>query len=237
VRFVVISGSRCSEALAEEVQELLEDGKLLQLWGMSELQAGAFSRLDDPRPARMSAVGRVSPGIEVRIVDGTGAGCPADIEGELLVRGSSVFRGYLGNAAATASALTADGWFRTGDLATLDAMGQLRITGRLKDVINRGGVKFNPADIESLLETHPAVISAAIVPMPDPILGERACCFVVLKTGATVSLDDVRHFLDGHGVTKFKWPEHLEVVEAMPLTPTRKIMKSELIRRLPTSLS
>jgi cyclohexanecarboxylate-CoA ligase/acyl-CoA synthetase len=237
LRFVVVSGSRCPESLAAEVQHLLDDGKLLQLWGMSELQVGTFSRLDDPQQARLSAVGRVSPGIEVRIVDGTGAICPADIEGELLVRGSSVFRGYLGNAAATASALTADGWFHTGDLATLDATGQLRLTGRLKDVINRGGVKFNPADIESLLETHPAVISAAIVPMPDPILGERACCFVVLKAGATVNLDDVRRFLDGHGVTKFKWPEHLEVVEAMPLTPTRKIMKSELIRRLPASLS
>jgi cyclohexanecarboxylate-CoA ligase/acyl-CoA synthetase len=81
------------------------------------------------------------------------------------------------------------------------------------------------------------VISAAIVPTPDPILGERACCFVVLKPGATLSLDDVRRFLDGHGVTKFKWPEHLEVVEAMPLTPTRKIMKSELIRRLPASVT
>ena len=237
LRFVVISGSRCPESRAEEVQQLLGDGKLLQLWGMSELQVGTFSRPSDPRQARLTAVGRVSPGIEVRVVDGDGAGCPAGVEGELLVRGSSVFRGYLGNAAATASAMTADGWFRTGDLATLDATGQLRLTGRLKDVINRGGVKFNPADIESLIETHPAVISAAIVPTPDPILGERACCFVVLKPGATLSLDDVRRFLDGHGVTKFKWPEHLEVVEAMPLTPTRKIMKSELIRRLPASVT
>ena len=95
-----------------------------------------------------------------------------------------MFEGYLDNAEATAAAFTADGWFRTGDLARLDAAGNLEITGRLKDVINRGGVKFNPADVEAIIGAHAAVAQCAIVPMPDPVLGERACCFVVLKPGA-----------------------------------------------------
>src|SRR5262249_14338208 len=146
---------------------------------------------------------------------------PAGSEGELQVRGASVFSGYLDNAEATAAAFTRDGWFRTGDLARLDAAGNLQITGRLKDVINRGGVKFNAADVETIIAAHAAVAQCAIVPMPDPVLGERACCFLVLKPGAgAVSLDDLRTYLSGRDVAKIKWPERVEIIAEMPMTPT-----------------
>ena len=201
-----------------------------QLWGMSELQAGAFTRPDDPLEARTSSAGRASPGTGLRVIEG-GAPCPADIEGELQVRGPSLFSGYLDNAAASADAFTEDGWFRTGDLAVMDAAGFIRITGRSKDVINRGGVKFNPADVEDLLAGHPAFAQCAIVPVPDATLGERACLVAILRPGdEQPTLDDLRAFLTEAGVAKTKWPERLEFVDEMPMTPTRKVKKAELAK-------
>lgn len=229
LKFLQISGSACPPQLARTIQAMMPDGKVVQLWGMSEMQAGAFNRPGDSEQARMESAGRASPGTELRIVlDGMNA--PADEEGELQVRGASVFDGYLDNAEATASAFTADSWFRTGDLARMDAEGNMRITGRLKEVINRGGVKFNPADIEALIDRHAAVLQCAIVPMPDPVLGEKACCFAVLKPNAALTLDDIRAWLTQHEISKTKWPERLEIVAEMPMTPTRKIKKAELVK-------
>jgi cyclohexanecarboxylate-CoA ligase len=209
-------------------------GQVQQLWGMSEMQAGTYTRPGDAIEIRSRSAGRASPGTELRIADDT-TPLPPGTEGELQARGLSVFEGYLDNPAATAACFTTDGWFRTGDLARLDEAGNLELTGRLKDVINRGGVKFNPTDIEALIERHPAVAQCAIVPMPDPVLGERACCFVVLKPGASpFDLDALRAFLASHNIAKLKWPERLDVIDEMPLTPTRKVKKSELAARLAT---
>ena len=232
LRFVLISGSICPPALAHAVQDLMPNGKVLQLWGMSEMQAGTFTRPGDPLGVRSSTAGRASPGTELRIADGD-TPLAANTEGELQARGRSVFAGYLDNAAATAAAFTPDGWFRTGDLARLDAQGNLEITGRLKDVINRGGVKFNAADVETIIGAHGAVAQCAIVPMPDAVLGERACCFVVLKPGAdAITIDDLRAFLAARDVAKLKWPERVEIIADMPMTPTRKVKKTELIALL-----
>jgi len=232
LRFLQISGSNCPPALARTVQDLMPAGKVAQLWGMSELQAGAFTRPGDPLDVRATSAGSASPGTALRIADGA-TPLAADAEGELQVRGASVFSGYLDNADATAAAFTDDGWFRTGDLARLDAGGNLQITGRLKDVINRGGVKFNCADIETILSAHQAIAQCAIVPMPDPVLGERACCFLVLNPGAApVTLDDLRVFLQARDVAKTKWPERVEIISDMPMTPTRKVKKAELIALL-----
>jgi cyclohexanecarboxylate-CoA ligase len=231
LRFVLISGSACPVALAHAVQDRMPNGEVLQLWGMSEMQAGTFTRPGDPLAVRAGTAGRASPGTELRIADGD-APLPAGAEGELQARGPSVFEGYLDNSDATAAAFTADGWFRTGDLARLDSAGNLEITGRLKDVINRGGVKFNPADVEAIIGAHAGVAQCAIVPTPDPVLGERACCFVVLKPGAAaVTLDDLREWLTAKEVAKARWPERLEIIDDMPLTPTRKVKKAELTAR------
>ena len=229
LRFLQISGSACPPELARTIQAMMPDGKVVQLWGMSEMQAGAYHRPGDPIEIRMTTAGRASPGTELRVtLDDTPL--PADEEGELQVRGCSVFAGYLANEAATDGAFTDDGWFRTGDLAHMDAGGNICITGRLKDVINRGGVKFNPADIDALIDQHPSVLQCAFAPLPDPIMGERACCFAVLKPGAALSLDDVRDWMTKHEIAKTKWPERLEIIAEMPLTPTRKIKKADLVR-------
>ena len=232
VRFVILSGAAVAPDLAEAIEAALGGGKVLQLWGMTELQAGAFTRLNDDRDARMRTAGRPAPGNELRVVrDDGGATAPGEV-GELEMRGCSLFAGYLGNPGATAAAFTADGWFRTGDLAALDAAGNLRIAGRTKEIINRGGVKFNPLDIEHLLAAHPAVEMCAIIPMSDPVLGERACCFVTLREGQKFGFEAMQGWLARHEVSKLKWPERLEIIDAMPMTPTRKVIKGALAKEL-----
>lgn len=233
LRFILISGSICPPELAHLVQDRMHNGKVLQLWGMTELQAGTFTRSDDSLSVRTTSVGRASPGSELRIAEEDLVLAPGQ-EGELQVRGCSVFDGYVGNEAATTSAFTADGWFRTGDLARLDAHGNVTLTGRLKDLINRGGIKFNPVDVEIIIDRHPAVAQSAVVAMVDQALGERACCFAVLKPGANLDLVELCRWLAQHDIAKVKWPERLELIAEMPLTPTRKVKKLELAARLST---
>ena len=150
---------------------------------------------------------------------------PAGEEGNFEVHTDCLFQGYLNRPELTAEALTPDGWYRTGDLARIDAAGYVRITGRVKDVINRGGEKVPVAEIEQLLHAHPAVRDVAIVAMPDERLGERACAFVVLRDGAELDFGAMIAYLDGQRVAKTYWPERLELVAALPSTPSGKIQK------------
>lgn len=227
-RFTCLSGSTVPPALAEQVDDLMENGDVIQLWGMSELQAGTFGRTSDPRQSRLTTAGRASEATELRVVSGEGGVLPAGGEGELQVRGPSVFAGYLDNAAETDAAFTGDGWFRTGDLAVLDADGFLTLTGRVKEIINRGGVKYNPVDVEAHILKLDAVEACAIVPYPDPDLGERGCLCVQLRDGQSLTLEAVADQLNAAGIAKYKWPERLEIIDALPQTPTRKIMRGTL---------
>ena len=218
VRFACLSGSPVPPELAAAVERKLPHGKTIQLWGMTELQAGAFSRPRDPADVRHGTAGAATPGTELRVVDE-----------RLQVRGVSVFREYLKNPAATREAFTADGWFETGDTAELSTGGHLRFTGRVKEIINRGGVKYSPLDVEAIIDRVPGVARSAIVPYPDAVMGERACVFVQPAPGAPpATLAAVTGALDRAGVAKFKWPERLETIEAMPLTPTQKVMRGRL---------
>ena len=218
VRFACLSGSPVPPELAAAVEKKLPKGKTLQLWGMTELQAGSFSRPRDPAEVRHGTAGAATPGTELRVVDE-----------RLQVRGVSLFSEYLKNPEETRKAFTADGWFETGDTAQLSGAGHLRFTGRVKEIINRGGVKYSPLDVEAIIDRMPDVARSAIVPYPDVVLGERACVFVQPKAGAAaVTLEAIMRELDRAGVAKFKWPERLERIEAMPLTPTQKVMRGRL---------
>lgn len=228
LRFVMVSGSPCPPDLARAFEEKLPTGRVVQLWGMTELQVGAFTRPAEPLEVRITTIGRPSPGTSIRIIGEDDGITDLGVEGEIQVKGASVFAGYFENETANQAAFTDDGWFRTGDLGYLGPGGHLRITGRMKDVINRGGVKFNPTDIEALLTGHPAIRQVAIVPMPDRVLGERACCFAVLEPATSLTLEAVCEFLEQCHVAKNKWPERLEVIDSMPLTPTGKVIKSRL---------
>ncbi len=219
LRLAVMSGSACPEELVRDFAGRVPRCAMTQLWGMTETQAGLYTRPGDPIEVHARSAGRPSPGTEVRIAE----------DGELQVRGCLLFPGFYDNAEANAAAFTSDGWYRTGDLAVMDAAGNVAITGRVKDIINRGGMKFNPADVERLLDSHPKILQSAIVPMPDPVLGEKACAFVTLRdAGQSISLEELVAFLLDKEIAKTKLPERLVVLPEMPLTPTRKIIKGKL---------
>ena len=228
VKFVCLSGSTVLPELARQVDALLVNGKVGQLWGMSELQAGAITRLEDSETVRFNSAGRATKETELRVVDSEQQILGPNEEGELQIKGGALFDGYLNKAEETKKAFTSEGWFCSGDLAVLDEEGNLRITGRVKHVINRGGVKYNPVEVEEIVAGIEGINSCAVVPLPDPVLGEKACLFVVTKSGVTISLDDINNVLFERGIAKYKWPERLEFVESMPLTPTNKIKHEEL---------
>jgi cyclohexanecarboxylate-CoA ligase/acyl-CoA synthetase len=228
VRYLVVSGATAPAELYRGAADVLTNGSLAQVWGMTELQCGLFHRPGESVERVATSCGRPAPYFEARVADSSGHAATPGSEGELQVRGVSVFDGYFENEEATSAAFTPDGWFRTGDTATIDAQGYVSITGRLKDVINRGGVKINPVDVEEAIARLPAVAQCAIAPVPDPVLDERACAYVVLEPGASLSLDEVIRWLSELRIAKIKWPERLEVIPEMPLTPTRKVIKARL---------
>ena len=228
LRLLVLAGAAVPPDLVHSFAPHLPNGEICQLWGMTELQAGLYTRIGDGTDLAARSAGRASPGTEVRIADDCGREVARGEEDELQARGPSVFAGYYENPEATARAFTADGWFRSGDTARMDAAGNVTLTGRLKDVINRGGVKYHPQEVELLVESLPPVLQCAIAPVPDERLGERACCYVVLRPGEAITLEAVCDFLLGKGIAKFKLPERLEVLDEMPLTATRKVIKGRL---------
>lgn len=237
LRFAVLSGTTVPIPLSAAFEAILPNGKVLQAWGMTELQFGACSRPTDRSEVRFGTVGRATPGTELRVADPADEPLPPGEPGELHVRGCSLFSGYVGNEEATKHCFTKDGWLRTGDLATMDARGNVALGGRTKELINRGGFKFNPLDVEIAITGHPAVAQAAIAPLPDDVLGERASCFVILKPGASLDFEQLKDFLAERKFAKFTWPEHFVVVDEMPMTPTRKVIKAELVRRYLNSLA
>jgi cyclohexanecarboxylate-CoA ligase len=235
VRLAGIAGSACPPELIVKLEDVLTNATVGQLFGMTETLMALVTPHEGERNVRRTTVGVPIPGIEVRIRADEAGPLPPGSEGELEIRGYSVFGEYVGNREATEQAFSDDGWFRTGDLAMIDQAGNVALTGRIKDIINRGGIKFNPLDIELLLERHPVVRRAAVVPVPDEVLAERACLFVSLASGATLTLAQVLDYLQENGVAKHRWPERLEVVTEMPLTATQKIKKGDLARLLEPS--
>jgi len=226
LRLAIVSGSLVPPALMHYFADKLPGCAVTQLWGMTELQAGLYTRPADGIEVAATSAGRPSPGTQVRL----------STDGELQVRGPLAFSGYYRNDDATRAAFTEDGWFRTGDLAEQRGAHSephsdpvYAITGRSKELINRGGVKFHPADVEALLDGHPKILQSAIVPMPDAVLGEKACAFVTLRPGSgEPTLAELCEYLLGKHIAKNKLPERLVVISEMPLTPTRKIIKSKL---------
>jgi acyl-CoA synthetase (AMP-forming)/AMP-acid ligase II len=227
IRTAIFSGAVCPPKLAAQFEDRI-GGKVLQMYGMTEAMCMAVTRPRDAKRIRHTGVGSVVPGQELRVRSAEGAPLSPGEEGELQVRGGAVLGSYLDNAQATREAFADGRWFRTGDLGTIDEKGHVTISGRLKDVINRGGIKINPADIEAAIDRHPAIAVSAIVPMPDEVLGERLCCFAELQQGTALSLAELCAFLEQGGLPKRRWPERLEIVETMPLTPTRKVIKGRL---------
>ena len=165
------------------------------------------------------------------LIDEHGQDVPPGVTGEIVAEGPSIHLGYHKNPAANAELFTADGWFRTGDLGQSNAAGNVTIVGRLKELINRGGQKFFPREIEEILYTHPKILHAAIVGVPDPRLGERSCLCVILRAGASLTLAEVIDFLRDR-IATYKLPEALELFADFPFTPTGKIQRHLLTRQV-----
>ncbi|MFT3863656.1 MAG: 3-phosphoshikimate 1-carboxyvinyltransferase [Solirubrobacterales bacterium] len=234
LRIFVVTGAAVPRALAERATTVLA-AAVCGAWGSTESCLGALAAPGDDPAKVWGTDGRALAGTRIRIVDDEGNVLGPGEEGNYQVTSRCLFEGYLDRPDLTAAAMTEDGWYRTGDLATIDADGFLRLTGRVKDIINRGGEKVPVAEIEELLHQHPAVAEVAIVAMPDERLGERACAFVVRDPDRSdeseFGLAEVRAHLDAAEVSKFYWPERVETIDEMPRTPSGKIQKFVLRER------
>ncbi len=220
LRTFVATGAAIPRELARRSREVL-GAEVGGAWGTTESCLGCAFAPGDPPDRAWGTDGRALANVQLRVVDDSGARLAAGGEGNFEVHTDCLFEGYLNRPELTAEALTPDGWYRTGDLARIDPAGYVRITGRVKDVINRGGEKVPVAEIEQLLHALPEVRDVAIVAMPDERLGERACAFVV----GELDFDTMIEYLDSQRVAKTYWPERLELVESLPRTPSGKIQK------------
>jgi cyclohexanecarboxylate-CoA ligase len=231
MRVFACGGADVPPALIRQAGERLGT-TATRVYGSTEFPTLSTSPPDAPPDKRAGTDGRAISAAEYRIVDDAGADLPAGQTGELLVRGPELFLGYLA-ASDNDGAFTPDGWFRTGDLAVADLDGYVSIRGRKKDIILRGGENISATEVENLLFEHPAVREAAVVAMPDPVLTERACAFVVPEAGQTPTLPELTAFLLGQQLAKQKLPERLELVAELPKTQSGKVQKfrlRELIR-------
>ncbi len=218
-------GAPIPRALAE--QSVAQLGiKLCSVYGMSENGAITVTAPDAPAEKVFNADGSPLPGVQVRIADAEGRELPRGEEGRLLIHSPSNFLGYL--LKPEAYGMDDDDWFDSGDLARMDSDGYIRITGRSKDIIIRGGENVPVVEVENLLYRHPAIVDAAVVGMPHPRLGETGCCFVSLKPKQKFDLAELRRYLDSEGMTRNYWPEHVEIVDAFPRTASGKIQKFQL---------
>ncbi len=199
---------------------------IISAWGMTENGAVTTTRPEDPAEKTFGTDGCPLAGMELRTIDAEGRPLGPEEQGRLQVRGCSNFVGYLKRPELYGT--DPEGWFDTGDLAHMDADGYVRITGRSKDILIRGGENVPVVEIEDLIYQHPAVLETAIVGMPDPRLGERGCAFVTLRQGQSLTLKELIAFLEGKKVAKQYLPERLEVIPALPKTPSGKVQKFRL---------
>jgi cyclohexanecarboxylate-CoA ligase len=225
LRTFLCAGAPIPGPLVEKARAAL-GAKIISAWGMTEMGAVTLTRLDDDDERAFTTDGRPLPGVEVRIVDACDEPLPESAVGRLLVRSCSSFGGYLHRAHLNAT--DQQGWFDTGDLAYVDARGYIRISGRSKDVIIRGGENIPVVEIEALLYRHPSIAAAALVAYPDERLGERACAVVVTKPGQHVDLPSIAGFLKSHKVAMQYIPERLLVRDSLPTTPAGKVQKFRL---------
>jgi cyclohexanecarboxylate-CoA ligase len=202
-------------------------------YGLSEVPGHTAHGLHEPEPKMVATEGRPYDGTEIRILGDDDAPLPPGEVGAVVVNGPSRFLGFLGNDELTRESLTSWGGYRTGDLGYLDEDGHLVYVGRSKDIIRRGGVTVVPAEVEPVLMRHPAVHEAAVVPLPDDRLGERACAALLLKPGAEApTLPELQAFLEAEGVAKYTWPESIQVFDEFPRTPSLKVVKRDVVKQI-----
>lgn len=235
LRFFLCGGTTIPKKVARECQQ--RGIKLLSVYGSTESSPHAVVNLDDPLSRFMYTDGYAAAGVEIKVVDDARKTLPPGCEGEEASRGPNVFMGYFDEPELTARALDEEGWYYSGDLCRMDEAGYIKITGRKKDIIVRGGENISSREVEDILLQHPKIHDACVVAMSDERLGERSCAYVVLKAPHhSLSLEEVVAFFSRKRVAKYKYPEHIVVIEKLPRTTSGKIQKfllrKDIMRRL-----
>ncbi|EFY9125354.1 medium-chain fatty-acid--CoA ligase [Shigella flexneri] len=235
LRFFLCGGTTIPKKVARECQQ--RSIKLLSVYGSTESSPHAVVNLDNSLSRFMHTDGYAAAGVEIKVVDDARKTLPPGCEGEEASRGPNVFMGYFDEPELTARALDEEGWYYSGDLCRMDEAGYIKITGRKKDIIVRGGENISSREVEDILLQHPKIHDACVVAMPDERLGERSCAYVMLKAPHhSLSLEEMAAFFSRKRVAKYKYPEHIVVIEKLPRTASDKIQKfllrKDIIRRL-----
>ncbi|MGD2126116.1 MAG: AMP-binding protein [Desulfobacteraceae bacterium] len=221
------AGGASHPDLVKDVTEKLKM-KFYNGYGATEGMT-TITRTTDDLETICSTVGRPTcPYDTYKVIDRDGNELPPNRQGELVLKGPGVFTGYYQNPEENKKAFTKDGFFRTGDVAKIDEKGYITLTGRIKEMINRGGESISTTEIERLINRHPDVAAVAVVPMPDPVMGERVCAYVQPKAGAQLTFDEIISFLKEQKASVLQLPERIEFIEAMPYTGAQKIDKKSL---------
>jgi fatty-acyl-CoA synthase len=229
LRTGIMAGSPCPIEVMKRVKSELHMDEVSICYGMTETSpVSTQTRVDAPLEKQVSTVGQVHPHLEVKIVDpATGLTLPRGETGELCTRGYSVMLGYWDAPDQTAQAVDAAGWMHTGDLATLDEAGYIRVVGRIKDMVIRGGENLYPREIEEFLYTHPAVADVQVVGVPDDRFGEELMAWVIVRSGCDLSAEELREFCRGR-IAHFKIPRYVKLVDSFPMTVTGKVQKFKM---------
>lgn len=229
LRTGVMAGSNCPVEVMKAVIEKMGASEITICYGQTESSPVITqTRVNDSFDLRVETVGRALPNVEVKIVEpGTDIEVPRGVQGELCTRGYHVMKGYYKNPEATQAAISEDGWLHTGDLAVMDENGYCRITGRLKDMIIRGGENVYPREVEEFLYQHPKILDVQIVGVPDPKFGEEVSAWIILKEGETATAEEIRNYCEGK-IARYKIPRYIEFVDQYPMTASGKIQKFKL---------
>jgi fatty-acyl-CoA synthase len=230
LRTGIMAGSPCPVEVMRKVIDHMHMPGVSICYGMTETApVSTQTRTDDALERRVGTVGRVGPHLEIKVVDPTtGETVPREVAGEFCTRGYSVMSGYWDDQEKTAEVIDADGWMHTGDLAAMDACGYIQITGRIKDIVVRGGENISPREIEEFLHTHPDVVDGHVIGVPDERYGEELMALVKLRDGAPeLTIEGLREFCLGN-IAKFKIPRYLQIVDDFPMTVTGKVRKIEM---------
>lgn len=227
LRALNCSGSPLARRLAQEVEEKI-GCPVFQRYGIQDIGSLTIGSPDDTRDVRHLTVGKPHIGSEIRVVDEAGEEVPQGETGEIILRGALTAPGYYKDPERTGQTWDQDGWARTGDLGRFDEQGNLAIVGRAKDIIIRGGANIDPAELEAVLRTHPKVSEVAVVGMPDPLMGEKACAYVVAKQGEQFTFEEMVSFFREKDIEVQKTPERLEIIKELPLVAEQKVNKRAL---------
>jgi fatty-acyl-CoA synthase len=228
LRTGIMAGAPCPVEVMKQVIGRMNMSEILIAYGQTECSpVNHMTLADDPIEKRVETVGRAGPHLEVKIIDEAGKTVPIGEPGDICARGYAVMKGYWGDPQRTAETVDEDGWLHSGDLGVMDGEGYVKVVGRLKDMIIRGGENIYPREIEEFLFTHPKIQDAKVIGVPDEKYGEEVCVWVVLKDGEALTEEEIRAFCKDH-IAYFKVPRYIRLVDEYPMTVTGKVQKFKM---------